>query len=143
MISQGRAAGSRRCRAASTSRRRIGHEGRTAKVSEVESADIQARLRAIAARARKASAAEALPVDTARFVRQYYAQAEPEELAERPAALAAAALDHLRWAAERQPGRAKVRVFNPVAAEHGYTSERTVVETVNDDMPFLVDSLTM
>src|SRR5690606_38773237 len=75
------------------------------------------------------------------FLRHYYAQAEPEALDRDPAALAAAALDHLRFAAERKPGTAKLRVFNPPAADG--PGQRTVIETVNDDMPFLVDSLTM
>src|SRR5258708_19653147 len=42
----------------------------------------------------------------------------------------------------RQPGTAKVRVYTPKRAEHGWESRHTVVEIVNDDMPFLVDSIT-
>ena len=41
----------------------------------------------------------------------------------------------------RRRGRALVRVFNPTLREHGYTSPHTVIEMVNDDMPFLVDSI--
>ncbi|MFX8786199.1 hypothetical protein ABTM90_20465, partial [Acinetobacter baumannii] len=33
-------------------------------------------------------------------------------------------------------------VYNPRLAEHGWASTHTVVEIVNDDMPFLVDSIT-
>ncbi len=36
---------------------------------------------------------------------------------------------------------ALVRVFNPTLREHGFTSPHTIVEMVNDDMPFLVDSI--
>jgi glutamate dehydrogenase len=36
---------------------------------------------------------------------------------------------------------ALVRVFNPTLREHGFTSPHTVIEMVNDDMPFLVDSI--
>ena len=43
--------------------------------------------------------------------------------------------------ARRRRGRALVRVFNPTLREHGYTSPHTVIEMVNDDMPFLVDSI--
>ena len=43
--------------------------------------------------------------------------------------------------AERKPGTAKVRVFNPREGRDGWTMGHTVVEVVNDDMPFLVDSL--
>ena len=39
--------------------------------------------------------------------------------------------------------RASVRVFNPTIEEHGWQSTHTVIEIVNDDMPFLVDSVTM
>ncbi|HEX6997240.1 MAG TPA: NAD-glutamate dehydrogenase [Gammaproteobacteria bacterium] len=97
------------------------------------------RLRAIARAVKKPS--PPLPVDPAAYLRAYYADAELEELEGDPAALAAAALDHLRFALQRPPGRAKVRVFNPVPERDGWASRRTVVQTVNDDMPFLVDSV--
>jgi glutamate dehydrogenase len=35
-----------------------------------------------------------------------------------------------------------VRLFNPTLKEHGWESAHTVVQVVNDDMPFLVDSVT-
>ncbi len=75
------------------------------------------------------------------FLRAYYAGVEPDDLAERqPRELAAMALSHLAFARQRR-GRALVRVFNPTVREHGYTSAHTIVEMVNDDMPFLVDSI--
>ena len=37
----------------------------------------------------------------------------------------------------------KIRVFNPRTEEHGWSSPHTVIEMVNDDMPLLVDSITM
>ena len=40
-------------------------------------------------------------------------------------------------------GTPKLRVYNPRAEEHGWSSPHTVIEIVNDDMPFLVDSVTM
>ncbi|MCA1778212.1 MAG: NAD-glutamate dehydrogenase, partial [Xanthomonadaceae bacterium] len=43
----------------------------------------------------------------------------------------------------RLPGELKIRLFNPLESEHGWTSSHTVVEMVNDDMPFLVDSVTL
>jgi glutamate dehydrogenase len=36
-----------------------------------------------------------------------------------------------------------VRAFNPSPEEHGFQSTHTIVEIVNDDLPFLVDSVTM
>jgi glutamate dehydrogenase len=78
------------------------------------------------------------------FVQRYFGQVDPEELAERqPADLYGAALSHWNFARKREPGRAKVRAFNPTIEEHGWQSTHTVVEIVNDDMPFLVDTVTM
>ncbi|NJD31026.1 MAG: NAD-glutamate dehydrogenase [Gammaproteobacteria bacterium] len=83
-------------------------------------------------------------VPAAQFAQSYYRGGDEDDLRDRsPAALAAAATDHLRFGATRRPGRPQVRVFNPTEAEHGWTSPHTVVEVVTDDMPFLVDSLAM
>ncbi|WP_395701769.1 NAD-glutamate dehydrogenase [Aquabacterium sp.] len=80
----------------------------------------------------------------AAFTRQYYGQVDPEDMAEHEAGdLYGAALSHWHFARKREPGQVKVRVFNPTLAEHGWQSTHTVVEIVNDDMPFLVDSVTM
>jgi glutamate dehydrogenase len=54
-----------------------------------------------------------------------------------------AALAHLKFARRYSVGAPKIRVYNPVFAEHGWQSTHTVVEIVNDDMPFLVDSVAM
>jgi glutamate dehydrogenase len=78
------------------------------------------------------------------FVRRYYGQVDPEDLAERRAAdLYGAALSHWNFARRRAAGSANVRAFNPTQEEHGWQSTHTIVEIVNDDMPFLVDSVTM
>src|SRR5581483_6007737 len=47
-----------------------------------------------------------------------------------------------QFAKTRQAGKAKLRIYSPRRAEHGWSSKHTVVEIVNDDMPFLVDSIT-
>jgi glutamate dehydrogenase len=79
--------------------------------------------------------------DHKRFLQAYYANVDAEDMAARdPPALAGAALAHLQFA-HRRRGRALVRVFNPTVQEHGYTSPHTVIEMVNDDMPFLVDTI--
>jgi glutamate dehydrogenase len=79
--------------------------------------------------------------DYKRFLRAYYANVDAEDMAARePADLAGAALSHLQFAQTRR-GRALVRVFNPTLRADGYTSPHTVIEVVNDDMPFLVDSI--
>ena len=78
------------------------------------------------------------------FVARYYGQVDPEDLRERaPADLYGAALSHWNFARKREPGHARVRVFNPTIEEHGWQSTHTIVEIVNDDMPFLVDSVVM
>jgi glutamate dehydrogenase len=98
-----------------------------------------ARIAAIVAKARRAD----LPAEPRRFLETYYAQVAAEDLAGDPATLAAAALNHLAWAGKRRPRAAKVRAFNPTLDEHGWTSRHTIVQMVNDDMSFLVDSSTM
>ena len=79
-----------------------------------------------------------------RFIVLYFGQVDSEDLAERaPADLYGAALSHWHFARKREPGQARVRVFNPRIEEHGWQSTHTIVEIVNDDMPFLVDTVTM
>ncbi|MBV8888659.1 MAG: NAD-glutamate dehydrogenase [Alphaproteobacteria bacterium] len=78
-----------------------------------------------------------------RVVAALYEHVPPADVAGRnPQDLAGAALALWRFAAQRRPGEAKVRVYDPSPVEHGWTSPRSVVEIVNDDMPFLVDSVT-
>ncbi|HKD55726.1 MAG TPA: NAD-glutamate dehydrogenase [Steroidobacteraceae bacterium] len=79
-----------------------------------------------------------------RFLRAYFHGVAEEDLAERtPRHLARAALAHLAFATRRAPGRTLVRVFNPEDQSEGFESPHTLVLTVTDDMPFLVDSLGM
>ena len=67
----------------------------------------------------------------------------PADIAGRsPRDLAGAALSLWHFAGRRRPGQAKIRVYNPEATADGWTSPHTIVEIVNDDMPFLVDSAT-
>jgi glutamate dehydrogenase len=81
--------------------------------------------------------------DVARFLRLFYSHVPPADILERaPDDLYGAAVSLWRLAETRQPGRAKLRVINPRVEEQGWRSDRTVVEIVNDDMPFLVDSVT-
>ncbi len=95
----------------------------------------------IAARAERLRT-ERPPVAPAALVRAYYHGVAEEDLAEHDRdALARAALQHLAFATARKPGETLVRVFNPDREADGFGSSRTVVMTVTDDMPFLVDSL--
>ena len=91
---------------------------------------------------------EQLPEDQApqveEFARQYYGWVSREDLSERsPVDVYGAAVAHWNFARHREPGSARIRVYNPRFEEHGWQSTHTVVEMVNDDMPFLVDSTRM
>ncbi|MBA1146794.1 NAD-glutamate dehydrogenase [Ectothiorhodospiraceae bacterium WFHF3C12] len=78
------------------------------------------------------------------FVRSYYAGVAPEDLVPRePADLYGAALCHWNLGARRRPGQPNLHVYNPDTERHGWDSTHTIVEIVTDDMPFLVDSVSM
>ncbi len=78
-----------------------------------------------------------------RFIQQFYDHVPPADVAERtPRNLYGAALSLWRFGERRRPGQAKIRVYNPDPAADGWSSPHTIVELVNDDMPFLVDSVT-
>jgi glutamate dehydrogenase len=75
------------------------------------------------------------------FAREYFHQLDAEDLADRsPEDLSGALLSHWQFGATRAPGKLKVRVLSPTVTEHGWASRHSVIEIVNDDMPFLVDS---
>jgi len=76
------------------------------------------------------------------FVQAYYARLPYDEVASlSDADLAGQAVAILDFGYTRKQGRALIRVYNPSAKDHGWHSERTAIEIVNDDMPFLVDSV--
>ena len=52
----------------------------------------------------------------------------------------AASIWHL--AQVRKPGQLNLRLYNPSPVVDGWTVDHTVLEIINDDMPFLVDSIT-
>ena len=91
---------------------------------------------------------EQMPEDQAsqaeEFARQYYGWVDTDDLEDRsPIDAYGAAVSHWNFAGRREPGEWKIRIYNPVFEEHGWQSTHTVVEMVNDDMPFLVDSARM
>lgn len=78
-----------------------------------------------------------------RFLRLFFAHVPPDDLKDQtPKNLAGAARSVWDFAQCRKPGREAVRLYNPVPKTHGWSCPHTVVEIVNDDMPFLVDSVT-
>jgi glutamate dehydrogenase len=101
------------------------------------------RIAAVLARAgTQPTEASGVPLDT--FSREYFRQVDVEDLDERtPEDLLGALLSHWQFASQRRPGAAKVRVFSPSPGADGWGSRHTVVQVVNDDMPFLVDSVSL
>ncbi|MGL4744925.1 MAG: NAD-glutamate dehydrogenase domain-containing protein, partial [Dermatophilaceae bacterium] len=77
------------------------------------------------------------------LVARYLRYVPLEELTSRSVEMTAAAVrSHLDLARQRAAGITNVRVFNPSSENDGWSSARTVIQIVTDDMPFLVDSVT-
>ena len=82
------------------------------------------------------------PRESESFLRQYFADVPYEDIHDRtPKIMGLAAASHLDFAKVRKPGTPLLRIFNPDEKIHGYQSPYTIIEMVNDNMPFLVDSL--
>jgi glutamate dehydrogenase len=75
-----------------------------------------------------------------RFVARMYTYVPPDGiLGDTPENLAGAALALWRFVQERTPGTPKIRLYQP--EDEGWSSPHTVLEIVNDDRPFLLDSV--
>ncbi|MBT3990246.1 MAG: NAD-glutamate dehydrogenase, partial [Rhodospirillaceae bacterium] len=78
-----------------------------------------------------------------KFIRQFFANSPLHDLDERKLdTLAGVASSAWNLAQKRKPGETKIRVFNPTKSTDGWDSDRTLIEVVMEDMPFLVDSVT-
>jgi len=78
------------------------------------------------------------------FVRAYYHRAPAEDLRGRePIDLYGAALSHWAFGRGRERGEVRVRAYNPTFEPHGWQSPHTAIDIVTDDMPFIVDSVSM
>ncbi|VVD99509.1 NAD-glutamate dehydrogenase [Pandoraea capi] len=78
------------------------------------------------------------------FVQHYYGLADAEDVVSRSVAdLYGAAMAHWQLGQKFVSGEPRIRIYNPTLDQHGWHCSHTVVEIVNDDMPFLVDSVTM
>lgn len=76
------------------------------------------------------------------FVQQYFRNVVAEDLLQlTPQNVYGAALAHYKLASTRKPGEALIRVYTPRIEAHGWQIPCTVIEIVNDDMPFLLDSV--
>ena len=110
-----------------------------AAVAETDAVSLEPILAAVRKRVPKARHAEAEA-----FVNAFYRRMSADELPQHDAdGWAALAVDFLDFARTRKPGTALVRLFNPTCKEHGWESPHTALQIANDDMPFLVDSVTM
>lgn len=76
------------------------------------------------------------------FLSAFYQQVPPDDLqgwkAEDLSRVAGSMCD---WAHERASAQVKVRVFNPELKRDGWHIPHTVIQIVNDDMPFIIDSI--
>ncbi|MGH8558360.1 MAG: NAD-glutamate dehydrogenase [Methylococcales bacterium] len=78
------------------------------------------------------------------FVDCYFHSVAAEDIESKPIDdLYGAAMSHWNFGYSRKPDGTLVRVVNPDIEEQGWQSEHTVVEVVVDDMPFLVQTLSM
>ncbi|WP_445256790.1 NAD-glutamate dehydrogenase [Nocardioides aurantiacus] len=95
--------------------------------------------------ARGAAGAAPEGVDVTQVMTAFYRHVAAEDLLERdPQDLYGAVMAQLRLARERPQGTAAVKVFTPTVSVNGWSAGgHTVVEVVTDDMPFLVDSVSM
>jgi glutamate dehydrogenase len=76
------------------------------------------------------------------FARYFYATVPLDDLADRRLDdLYGATLSVWHFLQHHDPSSPKVRVFNPDFEEHGWQSSHTFVAVLQDDMPFLVDSV--
>ena len=77
------------------------------------------------------------------FIRRLLRTGDPEDILARPVdVLFGIALSVWKFIAKRPPGQSKIRVFNPTVDSDGWHTSHTVIQLANDDMPFLVDSIT-
>jgi glutamate dehydrogenase len=82
--------------------------------------------------------------DVLGYLRLYYRHVAVEDLTSRdPGDIWGPAMFHRQLGEDRPQGRARVRAFTPTVDDQGWDSGHSVVQVVTDDMPFLVDSVTM
>jgi len=93
---------------------------------------------------RKRVSGAAAQAEARAFADAFYKRMEEDEYPHHNAdGWAAIAVDTLAFARTRKPGSANVRIFNATQKSHGWESPHTVLQIINDDMPFLVDSVSM
>ncbi len=76
------------------------------------------------------------------FIQQFYDKMPVSDLEHfEPKQAVALAASAFQFFETRTPHAPKIRIFTPNKKDHGYDAKYLVIELINDDMPFLVDSL--
>lgn len=81
--------------------------------------------------------------DLKRFIGAFYTTSHLQDIqSQKPERLLAIARSAWQLGEKRFPGSPKVWVFNPDPKKDGWKTPHTCIQIINDDMPFLVDSIT-
>jgi len=109
-------------------------------MNKTEDSRKQAHLDAVVEILRQQGASE----QAADFSAQFFKRAPTDELlnvdASEHAAMAAQFFDFVR---QRRKGEIELRIHNPEVDRDGWSTSHSVLEIINDDMPFLVDSVVL
>ncbi len=93
---------------------------------------------------REIATRQKLAASIAEHLEHYFADADVAGFGEvSPENLHGAAMQHHRLGRARAAGQTLIACYTPDFDQHGWHSPHTVVDIVTDDMPFLVDSITM
>ncbi len=84
------------------------------------------------------------PEALSRFAKYFLSRAPIRDLEEQPIAYWQALIqDVWKFLQNKDPSTPSVSIFNPTPQEHGFTSPHTFVYALIEDMPFVVDSLSL
>ncbi|MGZ5827507.1 MAG: hypothetical protein ACXWJW_03120, partial [Xanthobacteraceae bacterium] len=76
------------------------------------------------------------------FATLLFSRVAPEDLlVHKPRELSDLAASAWEFLANRTPGKPKIRITQPPPSASGSLRTTSIIETINDDMPFLVDSV--
>ena len=81
------------------------------------------------------------PAELSNLIGAYFEHVLPEDRPHRRSDALAVVQAHLRIARQRQAGQASVRLFNQAPGQSEWAAASTIIDIVNDDMPYLVDSV--
>jgi len=82
--------------------------------------------------------------DAERLITAYFAHVPVEDRPRSPQDVVSIVESHRRVGERRKPGTAAIRIFNPTAAadtSNAWSATSTVIDIVNDDMPYVVESV--